>query len=284
MKLNAICLVKNEDDIIEQTLIYATRHCDRIFVIDNGSTDRTWDIVRELATHYPQIVPFTQTFESFNDGLRALAYNAVHHELSDTDWWLRLDSDEFLAEDPRPVIKSAMAEGCDIIKSWQIQFYFTEHDLAAWEKGQETRDMPIIERRRSYLINWQEPRLFRNQSKPTWDVTEDVDVPNGLMGICRRRILNRHYQFRDPVQMEKRLKLRFGLPSFRAHVTSTDWKSAIRDSRKLNYHKEGDSWRFSLSGVVYYYRKTILYTLQGRWRGAMRRLRHAVGVTRADES
>jgi hypothetical protein len=144
--------------------------------------------------------------------------------------------------------------------------------------------MPIFERRRYYLINWQEPRLFRNQAGPGWDVKINNGVPNGLKRVWQRRVLNRHYQYRDPVQIEKRLKLRFGHSSFRAHVTSTDWKSAISDSRKLNYYTEGGSWRFSLSGVIYYYRKTVLYTLQGKWRGAMRRLRHAVGATREHES
>ena len=284
MELNAICLVKNDDDIIEQTLTYATQHCDRIYVIDNGSTDRTWDIVQNCSKSIPQIIPFTQTTELFNAGLRALAYNAVHQELSDADWWLILDSDEFLAEDPRPVINAAMAGGCDIINAWQIQFYFTEHDLAAWQKGQDKRDIPIFERRRYYLIDWQEPRLFRNQSKPIWDVTVNKRVPNGLKGICRRRILNRHYQYRDPIQIENRLKLRSSISSSFSHVTSADWKSTIRDSRKLNYHKEGASWRFSLSGIIHYYSKRVQYPLMRRWRGMKRRLSDAVGVTREDES
>ena len=283
MKLYAICLIKDEDDIIAQTLTYAVRHCDKIFVIDNGSSDRTWEIVQELAEQNPQIVPFEQTYLAYNDALRARVYNQVHQELSDDDWWMILDSDEFMAEDPKALIHEAMHDKADIIRSWQIQFYFTEKDLAEWEAGRDGREVPIFQRRRYYLINWQEPRLFRNQTGPVWDVKINNGVPNGLKRIWQRRVLNRHYQYRDPVQMEKRLKLRFGHPSFRAHVTSADWKSAIRDSHKLNYHKEGDSWRFSLSGVIYYYRKTILYMLQGKWRGAKRRLRHAVGITRENE-
>jgi glycosyltransferase involved in cell wall biosynthesis len=278
MKLYAICLVKDEDDIVAQTLTYATRHCDKIFVIDNGSTDETWNIVRELARHQPKIIPFIQTLKPYHDGLRALVYNEIHNELSDEDWWMILDSDEFMAEDPRELIEDAKRDTADIIRSWQIQFYFTEKDLTEWEAGHDSRDKPIFERRRHYLINWQEPRLFRNQAGPAWDVKINNGVPNGLKRVWHRRILNRHYQFRDPEQIEKRLKLRFGHPSFRAHVTSADWKSAIRDSRKLNYHRDGEPWRFSPSGIAYYYHKAIQYTLQGKYRGAMRRLRRTFGA------
>src|SRR5215813_10483097 len=94
VKLYGICLVKNEDDVIAQTLTYATQYCDRIFVLDNGSTDETWHIVLRLAQQNSAIVPFEQTLQPYGDWLRAMVYNAVHGELSADDWWLILDSDE----------------------------------------------------------------------------------------------------------------------------------------------------------------------------------------------
>lgn len=274
MKLYAICLIKNEEDIVAQTLTYATRYCDRIFVLDNGSTDATWDIVRDLSRKEERIVPFAQTTQPYSDGLRAMVYNEIHGNLSDDDWWMILDSDEFVAEDPKALIEIARRDGADVIRSWQIQFYFTEKDHEIWEAGRDGRDRPIFERRRHYLINWQEPRLFRNQTASPWDVTINNNVPNGLKRVWHRRILNRHYQFRDPEQIEKRLRLRFGDPSFRAHVTSVDWRSTIRDSRNLSYYRDGDPWRFKASGVVYYYRRIALDTLRGKIQGGMRRFRN----------
>jgi glycosyltransferase involved in cell wall biosynthesis len=256
VRIYGICLVKNEDDIIAQTLTFATRHCERIFVLDNGSTDETWNIVKDLARKNSAIVPFLQTTEPFDNGLRAQVYNAVRRELSDNDWWLILDGDEFLAEDPGPVIEVAVRSRADIINTWQIQFYFTERDLQAWEQGQDRRDRPIFERRRHYLINWQESRLFPNNPHRDWDAGVGYRVPNGLTRVCRRRILNRHYQYRDPDQMNKRLRLRHGHRQF-THVRSLDWQAVIRDSRGLNFHRDGDPWRFSPSGLLYFYRRKL---------------------------
>jgi glycosyltransferase involved in cell wall biosynthesis len=270
-KLYGVCLVKNEDDIIAQTLIYALRHCAKIFVIDNGSTDETWDTVQALSGGYPQIVPLVQTHEQFTNGLRGLAYNKYHAELSNHDWWLILDADEFLAEDPLPVIQRARRDNADIIRSWQVQFYFTDLDYHDWLDGQDSRDLPIFVRRRYYNINWQEPRLFRNDPELPWDIRINKHFPEGLKKVCRRHILNRHYQFRDPEQIQKRLSMRFGNPLF-PHVAHPDWQSAIVCSRQLNYYKEGEPWRFSASGVMYYYR----IILKSLYRAAVKKLRTAV--------
>src|SRR5262245_7685834 len=114
-RIYGICLVKNEDDVIAQTLTFATRYCERIFVIDNGSSDETWNVVQDLSRNHPAIVPFEQTLQPYGDWLRAIVFNAVHRELSDADWWLILDADEFLAEDPGPVIEAAAKNGADLV-------------------------------------------------------------------------------------------------------------------------------------------------------------------------
>src|SRR3989442_7050451 len=269
-KLYGICQVKNEDDIIAQTLTYALRHCTKIFVIDNGSTDESWNIVQSLSKQYPQIVPLLQIYEPYSEGQRALAYNKYHSELSDQDWWLILDADEFLAEDPRPVIQRAMRDNADIIQTWQIQFLYTDVDYKDWLEGRDSRDLPIFVRRRYYNINWQEARLFRNNPAQPWDIKNSKFVPDGLTKVCRRRILNRHYQYRDPEQIQQRLALRLGHSSFR-HVTNLDWQSVIVCSRQLNYYKEGEPWHFSVSGLGYYYR----YVLKSLCMAVVKRLRSA---------
>lgn len=266
MKLAAICLVRNEADVIAETLTHAAQFCDRIYVIDNGSTDDTWAIAQRLAGEDPRIVALEQNATPYSDGLRAIAYNRFHAERGADDWWLVLDGDEFLAEDPAPVIEQAEREGAGLVWAWQIQFYFTEKDVSAWERGEDRRSRSIRERRRHYSINWQEPRLFRNDPRRPWDPAVNAKVPDGLGRACSRRILNRHYQFRDPEQIAERVRLRYGHRSFAHHVTSPDWQAYVRPSRRLQFHVEGEPWRFTAAGRFHHWRRSLPRRLR-RWLG-----------------
>jgi glycosyltransferase involved in cell wall biosynthesis len=251
-KLYAICQVKDEEDVIGQSLAYATQYCDRIFVVDNCSIDGTWDVVQSVSREHTSVVPLWRTPESYDDVRRWLVYNEFRSELSDHDWWLVLDADEFLAEDPRPIIHEAARENADLICAWQIHFYFTDVDYESWLRGKDDRAEPVYRRRRYYEINWQETRLYRNRRDRPWDPSKNKSFPDGFRKACKRRILNRHYQFRDPPQIEKRLAVRFGNPEF-PHVKSMDWRSVVVPSRGLTYYRDGDPWQFTAAGLRKYY-------------------------------
>jgi glycosyltransferase involved in cell wall biosynthesis len=280
-RIHGICLVKNEDDIIAQSLTFAAPFCERIYVIDNGSTDDTWTIVNDLAREHGRIVPFEQTREPYGDWLRARVFNEMHRKLSEEDWWLILDADEFFVEDPRTAVEVALRQRADVVAAWQIQFYFTEKDLEAWTRGEDIRETPIFSRRRYYQINWQEPRLFRNRRLRPWDISASIKLPDGPHQMSAYRPFNRHYQFRDPAQMEKRLALRYGHALF-PHVHSPEWRDQIRDARTLNYHRDEDTWHFSPAGLLYFYRRCAYYRITSAWRGSP--LTHARKILAAARS
>jgi hypothetical protein len=100
-------LVKNEEDIIASTLRAAAEWSDKLIVLDNGSTDRTWEIVNDMASLHPCIIPFAQDGRPFRIGLRALMFDAFKHEMTDEDWWcIRMDADEFYVESPREFLQN----------------------------------------------------------------------------------------------------------------------------------------------------------------------------------
>jgi glycosyltransferase involved in cell wall biosynthesis len=263
MKLYGLCLVKDEDDIIAQSLTYALNYCGKVIVLDNGSTDETWPIVQRLATQHPRIIALGQTHEQFREGLRSLVYNEFHRELSDEDWWLYLDADEFLAEDPHPILHHATDENADIVRAWQIQFSYTDVDHRAWERTRDDPDTPIFARRRYYRINWREPRLFRNQRAVPWDEHISNVLPNGLTKRSKRLIFNRHYQYRSPEQIQKRIHNRIGHPTLFRHMHQPDWRGYIRAAKDMHYYTDGDRWKLGVTDLWQVY--------TGKLRGKIRR-------------
>ena len=78
-----LCLVKNEADVIEHCLKQACEWADRIFVMDNGSSDGTWEKVGAIASD--RIVAWKTDGKPFSDALRAEIFNAFRHEASNGD-------------------------------------------------------------------------------------------------------------------------------------------------------------------------------------------------------
>jgi hypothetical protein len=101
MKIHGLSLVKNEADVLQETLTRALHWCDHIYVFDNGSSDGTWELVKELAKQHLQIVPYKQDDVLYSNGLLADIFNVFRSKAGPRDWWCRLDADEFYIDDPR---------------------------------------------------------------------------------------------------------------------------------------------------------------------------------------
>jgi glycosyltransferase involved in cell wall biosynthesis len=245
-RIYGLMIVKNEADIVGQSLAHALGHCEKIVVLDNMSSDGTWQIVEDLARrHAGRIVAHCRIGERFHDGLRAIGYNAFHHELGPRDWWLRLDADEFLNESPWPVLAQAEREGADFVRANQMEFALTDADVAAIARGEDSRERPIEERRRHYRVAWREFRLFRNDPAIAWDPARNKQFPQNLSKarVASRAIFNRHYALRDIEQVKTRIAARKGSLSF-THVTEADWQAYVRPARTLHFWTPGSPPKF----------------------------------------
>ncbi len=260
-RIHAICLVKNEGDVIAQTLRYASNFCSKIYVFDTGSIDDSWHQVQKSASEI--VVPFRQEAVPFSDGLRAQVFNAVRDRLEIGDWLYILDADEFLAEDPRKAIAVAEQEGSQQINTAQYNFHFTDVDWQQSQKGLDSRDRPITQRRRYYRFTNIEQRLFRIDADLTWSESTNAANPHGCMTPkgtkklkkCSYRIPNCHYQYRDPEQMQLRLKTRRAARESNQHNfihyqsldTDMNWQRYIEPSRQLNYYNNDGNFEIRLS-------------------------------------
>lgn len=238
--LYAIGLVKDEADVLEQSIRHATTFCDRIFYMDNGSSDDSWAIIEALASEMPdKVVPYERTSEPYIEGMRNRIVNEMSDDLGPDTWWLKLDADEFLDTDPRPFIRAAERKGADGIIAWSAQFALTDVDVREWEAGRDDRTRPISQRRRHYLVDWREVRLWRNQPGIPWD-DASRSFPPSITKLTTNGLYNRHYPNRDPEQVQKRIEVRKGNARF-PHI-DTDWRSTVRQA--ANYHVRIDESPF----------------------------------------
>ena len=204
MSIHALCVVKNEADIIEQTLRAAVRWCDWIYVLDNGSRDGTWEKVQALAKELPAVVPFGQDARPFDDGIRNVLFRRYRRCAQPGDWWCVLDADEFYIDDPRRFLER-VPRRYDTVWYALYVYLFTDVDRRAWEADPRRFDdhVPIEQRLRHYVVGeYSEARFFRHASGLTH---LPADRP-GLVYPCRIRL--KHFAYRSPPQIAARLETR----------------------------------------------------------------------------
>jgi len=226
-KIFSICVVKNEADVIGHSLNEAAKWSDRIFVFDNGSTDRTWELVQSMASNV--VVPWKQDGRAFTDALRAEVFAQFRHEARDGDWWCRLDADEFYFADPHEFLAD-VPKRHHVVWGLAVEYYLTRNDVDRLDFTVPIeRLLPEIHHYRA--IN-SEARFFRYRRRLAWP-TENASWPRHMGIVHPRRIPFRHYQYRTPEQIRRRLATRReaverGTVMYWSEQDS-NWESALAD-------------------------------------------------------
>ncbi|QHG15285.1 glycosyltransferase family 2 protein [Nostoc sp. ATCC 53789] len=238
MNIYGMCLVKNEDDIIIQTLKSATKWCDYIYVYDNGSTDKTWEKVLELSQIYKQIIPYKQENDPFSDDLRSEIFNNYRINSSEEDWWCRLDADEIYIDDPRIFLAKVPQEYILVVNA-SFEYYFTDKDLKLYNQNPSSYAdyVPVEQKCRYYINNWSELRFIRYRKDWIWG-ENDGGWPSAVWQnpIYPVRIWLKHYQYRSPQQIQKRIETRREAIVNRSgfcHEAQANWKGLVFDQSNL---------------------------------------------------
>jgi len=230
-KIYSLLVVKNENDVIRASLIDACRWSDKIIVLDNGSTDGTWETVQSLSRTYPQIIPFGQYNGPFHIGLRARLFKAFRKEMKRGDWWcVRLDADEFYTGDVREFLRKVPCRYRTVKKS-STDYLLSEADLpllsGIFEQDRKLFHHQLKEHRAERRFMRHSPLLF-------WKATWRYPHPWGC--VAPQQIPVEHYQYRSAEQMQTRWATRQqaktdGCGSF-SHENTSDWKQYLYDYRK----------------------------------------------------
>lgn len=229
MRILGIMLVKDEADVLRYTVERALQWIDRIFILDNGSSDGTWEIANELSGD--QVVPWKQDFRVYSNALRAEVFGQFRQEASDGDWWCyKMDSDEFYLDDPREFL-ARVPRYHQVVYKRSIDYVITRQDVEEFDfAGDFQRDRLNL---RYFLPTaYTEPRFFRHRSRLHWP---ENDKSPRHMGIPHPEpITVQHYQWRSPQQMQKRIDARKAIPRDKRgkpfkHVQHSTWEEALYD-------------------------------------------------------
>ncbi|MEH2523518.1 MULTISPECIES: glycosyltransferase family 2 protein [unclassified Bradyrhizobium] len=214
MKILSICCVRDEDDIVGETLEDALGWSDRIFVFDNGSVDGTWETVQDVARSNSKIEIVGHDDRTFTDELLGEIFESYRSVASPGDWWCRLDSDEIYIDDPARFL-AGVPDKYGLVLSASFNFYFTDIDLRSYEQSpSEWLARPVRERLRFYQNNWSEPRFVRHRNDLLW---AGLVWPDNRGRTFPSRIRLKHFPYRSPAQIASRLALRQRQPALFKH-------------------------------------------------------------------
>ncbi|MEY2502808.1 MAG: hypothetical protein QOI07_3142 [Verrucomicrobiota bacterium] len=255
MKFVVLLPVRDEADIIGQTLQHSLKWADQIYVFDSGSVDETWEIVQGIAAQDKRVVPIKKEPVYFSETrLRGYMFHVAREKMANGDWFLRADADEFHHILPPEFVRDHMTRHETVAYHQYYDFRLLQSEVDAWNRGEETvadRARPIEDRRRHYTVSsYSEPRLCRYRDTMRWPLT--VSFPFNAGYIARVRLPIRHYPHRDPVQLERRCRLRAMMmadsenrsnwtrPELH-HWSQTEWKKFITpdDLPELQYWHPG---------------------------------------------
>src|SRR4029434_7216140 len=96
--------------------------------------------------------------------------------------------------------------------------------------------VPLEQKCRYYINNWSELRFFKHHRRLRWG---SGAFPYPLMRTYDRRIRLKHYQYRSPHQIEKRLATRKDTAVwFFRHETRADWNESILRKKVVEKRSE----------------------------------------------
>jgi len=250
MKTVTILMVNNEEDIIRDCLEDRLFYFDIIAIVDS-STDNTPIICQEYMKKYPDRILYKHErripFSIKN--YRTILYEMIGDKISDDDWIWQLDTDIFPCLGKSRVsiegiMERANYEGANCIVCDIVQFYPTIEETIA---GIDWRKLNY------YSTNWRSKIIYKK--KGIFFRTDDQETPSVPdEKKASFALYMRHYQYRNPKQIDKKINRAFGVRSY-SHIISKDWKDYIVDKKYLKqkisnegpWSRGGHGWRSLVS-------------------------------------
>ena len=150
-KISVVIVCKDEEDEIGRTLQSLAGLTDDIVVLDNGSTDNTKNIVRELGARLEE-----ESWEGFGKTKNKATRFAKY------DWILNLDADESIDKEIKNSLLNLPLKNDDEVLEIEFKNFFGDTYLRFGEWGSD-RHIRLFNRRK---VNWNEAIVHESLTFP----------------------------------------------------------------------------------------------------------------------
>lgn len=215
-RIFGVGVVQNEVDVIGESVPWAARFCERLWVWDLGSDDGTWEKLQAVRSERVEVSRRPEL--PYAASLRATMVEELRDRIPPGSWVYILDADEFLVGDPVPLLRRAEARGCALVRAWFLNFVPTDRDLARMGQVGEAAwaALPLADRLRHYqLDHWPDKRFVRLVPGLQWTAVGRHNrlrtADGSRLRLLPRKALVRHYRYRSPEQVDRRFRLRQAL-------------------------------------------------------------------------
>lgn len=196
----ALMAVYNEEDIIVETVTKLIRDGVDVFILDNGSTDRSIELLAPFVGKGVVDIQSVRFQEGGREVFALLDILRLKQELSlrlGYDWYLQVDADE-IRYSPWPEV--SLREGLDRVDcsgynlvNFKLYNFRLSHDLPA--SIDYERDMP----------NYSDGERFNQYQVKAWKAHPEIDILGNGGHIVRRpdpriypvRFIHKHYPVRS---------------------------------------------------------------------------------------
>lgn len=201
-----VMFARNEMDVIEETITSVLPHLDSLFISDDGSTDKTWDIVKGLKQNYKKIEHIQQKPDKNDKGQRQSLLNEIRRRYkAENTFCQTIEADvQILDTSVRDAIKNFAQ--ADSIVTWLMmnavrpKGTWKDVDLYPNWGGKSIREiMPMCHRLEELVYSWRPyPDVqFTDVWKP-YPVGYGKYLGNSKARKGRWRPLLAHYGYRSP--------------------------------------------------------------------------------------
>jgi len=227
-RIFSISMIKNEADIIETFIRYHIDFLDGMVILDNGSTDRTAEIILKLAEEDLPVYLVFDDNPSYEqaDITTELLYTTIKSH--NPDYVIPLDVDEFLTTDSdksvRQEIEDTLNDNTLYYLSW-ITYVPTEKDDIS-----ELNILKRITHRRKFQFNHDQKIIFHTSIPKKYDVlitqgNHDLLIRQGIR-INKSNLLNfhlAHYPLRSIGQVKSKFLVGWLANLARKEQVLFDW-------------------------------------------------------------